>query len=349
MSAPQVSVLIIAHNRAHTIAAAVRSVLAQTFTDFELVVVDDGSTDGTVAVVEGIADPRLRLVRSPANEGIPGARNRALGEARGEFVAWLDSDDLCHPSRLALQHDMLRSRPDLAMIGSAARKIRLDGRLMAGGRVPVRGHDEIRALLLFRSAFQQSSIFGRTEALRDVPYDPAFPVCEDVDMFVRFTERHRAENLALFLIARRIHPGQTIRSNVEPILDRQMEISGRLLDRLELDYHPEELRRHVILGGSLDDQMSDWMIDWAEGWFERILDANARRGIYRQAALRTCFDRIVMKAALRQYGKNPAKVGRLARHAVNHAGGAFLLARDATLLPLTGRPSAAGLRPHLKA
>jgi glycosyltransferase involved in cell wall biosynthesis len=351
MRAPAVSVLIIVHDRAHTIGAAVRSVLAQTMADFELIVVDDGSHDATPEVVAAFHDPRIRLIRTLPNQGIPFARNRALVEARGTFVAWLDSDDLSHPDRLAVQRAHLERHPDLDMIGSAARKIRADGRLMKGGRVPFLRHQEIRALLLFRSAFQQSSIFGRTEAIRAVPYDPAFPVCEDVDMFARFTEDRRAENLPQFLIARRIHPDQTIRTNADRIIDRQMAISARGLARLGVDHDREELRRHVILGGSMGDEMSDALIDWAEGWFVRILAANARRSIYEDEALRAVIDLIIVKASMRGFGKVTSRIRRLASLVVRHPGGMLAMARDTALplLPITSGPSAAALRPLLEA
>ena len=214
-----------------------------------------------------------------------------------------------------------------------------------------RTHEDIRALLLFRSAFQQSSIFGRAEVIKAVPYDLEFPVCEDVDMFARFTDRFRAENLPRFLIARRIHQGQTIRSNVERIIDRQMAISARKLARLEMAHDEAELRKHVILGGSFDNQISDALIDWSEGWFERILQANQPQKCYDEAALRTVFDLIVMKAALRRAIKDPSRIGRLARLAARHPRGLLALAKDAALplLPIKGRPSAAGLRPLLKA
>ncbi|NJC06216.1 glycosyltransferase involved in cell wall biosynthesis [Sphingomonas kaistensis] len=351
MGAPAVSVLIIVHNRAHTIGAAVRSVLRQTLRDYELVVVDDGSTDGTAEVVASFKDARLRLVRTAPNQGIPLARNRALEEATGRYIAWLDSDDLCHPVRLRVQYDYLERHPRIDMIGSAARKIRADGTLMKAGRVPFRSHEEIRALLLFRSAFQQSSIFGRAEAIKAVPYDPAFPVCEDVDMFARFTDDYCAENLPRFLIARRIHAGQTIRSNVERIIDRQMIISARKLARLGMAHDEAELRKHVILGGSFGNQISDELIDWSECWFERIFAANRRNHCYEESALNTVFDLIVMKAALRRVMKNPSRIGRLARLVARHPSGLLALGKDAALplLPIKGWPSAAGLRPLLKA
>ncbi|WP_426267393.1 glycosyltransferase family 2 protein [Sphingomonas sp. LHG3443-2] len=350
MGVPAVSVLIIVHNRAGTIAAAVRSVLAQTFTNLELVVVDDGSTDKTAEVVAGFTDPRVRLVRTMPNQGIPLARNRALAEARGRYIAWLDSDDVCHPERLQVQHDYLQRHPCTDMIGSAARKIQANGTLMTAGRVPFRSHDEIRALLLFRSAFQQSSIFGRAEAIRAVPYDPAFPVCEDVDMFARFTDRFSAENLPKFLIARRIHPGQTIRSNVERIIERQMLISGRALARLKIAHDDEDLRRHVILGGCFGNQISDELIGWSEGWFERIRGANRKHSLYQEAALTRVFDLIVMKAALRWVMADAGKIGQFARLAHRHPEGLVALGKDAAMpiLPVKGRPSAAALRPFLK-
>lgn len=351
MGAPAVSVLIIVHNRANTIGAAVRSVLAQTFADFELVVVDDGSTDHTAEVVANFADPRLRLVRTMPNQGIPLARNRALAEAQGRYIAWLDSDDVCHPERLRTQHDYLDQHPHTDMIGSAARKIRADGTLMRAGRVPLTTTAEIHALLLFRSAFQQSSIFGRAEALKAVPYDPAFPVCEDVDMFARFTDRFRAQNQPRFLIARRIHSGQTIRSNVERIIERQMAISRRGLARLEVAHDEEELRRHVILGGSFGNHIGDGLISWSEGWFERMLAANRRRRIYEEAALTKVFDLLVMKAALRRVRSDPSSIGQFARLGLRHPHGLLALATDAAMpvFPVKGRPSGAGLRPYLRA
>lgn len=346
MASPAVSVLIIVHNRAQVIGDAVRSVLAQTMRDFELIVVDDGSTDGTGDVVAGFRDPRVRLVPGSTNQGIPVARNRALAEAQGRYIAWLDSDDVCHPARLAIQHDYLERHTDVAMIGSAARKVREDGTLMKGGRMPIRRHEDIRALLLFRSAFQQSSIFGRADMMRSVPYDPAFPVCEDVDMFVRFIAKFRAENLPQFLIARRIHSGQTIRSNVFPIIDRQKAISGRLLQALGLIFTEDDLSRHVALGAKAKGGWRDDLLEWAPEWFERILAANRQRRIYDEDALRNCFDTVLVKTALRRIAEHPAQSGRilsmLCRRPVATASLAGTLARP--FIPLANQPSAEGFR-----
>jgi glycosyltransferase involved in cell wall biosynthesis len=114
---PAVTVIMPAYNVEAYVGEALRSVLAQTFTDFEVVVVDDGSTDGTASVVAACAaaDPRVRLVRQ-ANRGLAGARNTALRMARGELLALLDSDDLWEPDFLAEQVGILRERPGVDIV-----------------------------------------------------------------------------------------------------------------------------------------------------------------------------------------------------------------------------------------
>ncbi len=108
---PPVSVVIPAYNRVATIGAAIESVLRQTWEDFELLVVDDGSTDGTLAAARAIADPRLRVIAAPHNLGAAGARNLGVAKARGTWIAFQDSDDEWLPEKLARQMARLATRP----------------------------------------------------------------------------------------------------------------------------------------------------------------------------------------------------------------------------------------------
>lgn len=112
MSTPTVSVIIPVYNREQTIRVAVNSVLLQSYADFELLVIDDCSTDNTTQVVRAIEDPRLRLVLSPRNQGPAGARNRGIREARGEFIAFLDSDDRWLPDALERMVTTLSAQAD---------------------------------------------------------------------------------------------------------------------------------------------------------------------------------------------------------------------------------------------
>ncbi len=116
---PLVSVIVPAYNAARFLPESLPSVLAQTWTDFELIVVNDGSTDGTAACVEAFTDPRIRLV-SQANRGLAGARNGGIRAARGSFIALLDADDLWLPEKLARHVAHLQSRPDVGVSYSAS-------------------------------------------------------------------------------------------------------------------------------------------------------------------------------------------------------------------------------------
>src|SRR5690625_3525723 len=110
--APTVTVVIPTYNRAHVVHRAIDSVLGQTFADFELIVVDDGSTDGTEAVLSTYTDPRIRYLVQLVNRGVSAARNRGIKEARGEFVAFLDSDDEWFPEKLERQVNRFKRAPD---------------------------------------------------------------------------------------------------------------------------------------------------------------------------------------------------------------------------------------------
>ena len=121
---PAVSIIITVLNGGDLACAAVRSMLAQTLEDVEVIVVDDGSTDGTPDGVRNLGDPRIRLVAHPRHYGRTRCLNQAIGMSGGELVAIMDSDDLSFPDRLACQADVLRRNPRLDLVGS--RMLRVD-------------------------------------------------------------------------------------------------------------------------------------------------------------------------------------------------------------------------------
>src|SRR5262245_19762108 len=115
---PKVSVVIAVYNREKYVRSAVDSILSQTFSDFELLVIDDGSTDGSIAVVQSHSDPRIRLIRNHTNFGVSATRNKGIQLARGEYLAFLDSDDWAYPDRLAKQIAFLDNHSEYAAVGS---------------------------------------------------------------------------------------------------------------------------------------------------------------------------------------------------------------------------------------
>ena len=127
---PTVTVLLAVHNGEPYLHEAVQSVLDQTFTDFELLVVDDASTDATVEIVESFGDERIRLLRNVEKLGQVPSLNRGLRESRGRYVARLDADDACRPARLARQVEILDAQPRVAVVGTWMDAVDERGRLL---------------------------------------------------------------------------------------------------------------------------------------------------------------------------------------------------------------------------
>jgi glycosyltransferase involved in cell wall biosynthesis len=197
MAIMQVSVIMPVYNAKCYVGASIESILAQTFAGFEFIIVVDGSTDGSLAVVQRYAarDQRVRVISRP-NTGIVGALNDGLVAAHGKYIARMDADDLCEPNRLELQLRRLEAEPDLVALGSCAIAIDPDGELLGDAPVPLT-HEEIEAQHLRGiSSIYHPAVMMRTEALRRVGgYREGTCPCEDYDLWLRLGEVGRLANL----------------------------------------------------------------------------------------------------------------------------------------------------------
>jgi glycosyltransferase involved in cell wall biosynthesis len=192
---PEISVVIPTRNRPDLVTRAVRSALGQTFTDIEVVVVVDGPDDATIAALAGFADPRLRVVTSPRQEGAPNARNRGAHEARGAWVALLDDDDEWHPEKLSVQRALaLGSQVAVPIVISrlVMRTPRAD--LILPRRLPNPGEPlceyfTVRRGLVHGDGFiQTSTIMAPAALLRSVPFTPGLARCQELDWVLRALE-----------------------------------------------------------------------------------------------------------------------------------------------------------------
>ena len=304
-AAPRVTVFIPAFNREAHIGAAIRSVLAQTLTDFELLVIDDGSTDATAERVREFDDPRIVLVQHGSNEGIPRTRNHALERARGTYLANLDSDDLCHPRRLERQVAFLDRHPDHAGVGSWGRDMDAAGRHRRRiRREPLRAAD-VDVHLLFRCALRNRSVTLRTELARRFRYDESFTRCQDYELHARLAIHHRLANLPEVLVYARQHPGRFTRATRELGRAKKLAIMEAQLARLGITATAAELAGHYALWRSRDlgPDLDREYLGWARGWLERIRAANRDRGRYDpealDAALAGVWTKLCMEAVTR--------------------------------------------------
>jgi glycosyltransferase involved in cell wall biosynthesis len=206
---PAVSVLLPVYNGEAWIAASIESVLAQTFADLEVLVVDDGSSDRTREVVRGFQDPRVELVES-GRRGLVATLNEGLSRARAPLVARQDADDVSHPRRLELQMQHLHEHPEVVVVGTEGRVLDDRDRPRRRLRMP-REHGSIRWFHLFDNAFIHTSVLFRRDVVRELGGYPD-SACEDYELWSRVAASHRVANLPRQLVWHRVHARSYVRS-----------------------------------------------------------------------------------------------------------------------------------------
>ena len=213
MTTPAISVLLPTFNGGELLRESVASILSQTWRDFELLVIDDGSTDGSVAALASLNDPRLRLLTNPKNLGLTRTLNRGLAEGRGEFVARQDADDLSDRRRLERQMAFFRESPKVELLGTSAWRLTPEGRISGTNDLPTT-HDALRWASVVDNPFLHTSVMFRRERVLGEfgGYDERFSVCQDFDLWSRIAERHPIANLAGRLVSMREHAASMTRT-----------------------------------------------------------------------------------------------------------------------------------------
>jgi glycosyltransferase involved in cell wall biosynthesis len=285
--APKVSVVIPVYNRERYLGDAIASVLAQTFTDFELLVIDDGSTDRSRDVARAFADARLRLLCNERNLGLPRTRNTGVDAANGAYLAFLDSDDVAMPERLAKQVAFLDRHPDHAAVGTWVDWMDDAGRRL--GRIKRRplSAAEVAALRLFRQGIENTASMARTEILRTYRHNENFAVSEDFEMWERVAAAYGIANLPEVLVRRRAHAQQTSKDRDEQTRLYRQTIYARQLEALGIAFDEEDLRRHHLLRRMKKSRYTPdrAYVDWAEAWLLALHAANERMRRYPEPAL----------------------------------------------------------------
>ena len=201
--------LLATHDDARFLREAIESVLGQTSSDLELIVVDDASRDETAELLAGLDDHRLVVLRNQEQAGLATSLNRALDQATGRYVARLDADDVASTERLERQLAWMKAKPELGVVGAGIRDVDATGQL---GRVHLMPHGAgaLRWHALFSSPFFHPTVLVDRELLERhaLRYDPTFLESEDYDLWTRVFEFAEGDNLREVLVNKRVHPGQ---------------------------------------------------------------------------------------------------------------------------------------------
>jgi glycosyltransferase involved in cell wall biosynthesis len=277
-----VSVVMAAWNAEPFIEAAVRSVLGQTHPILELIVVNDGSTDATLERLKaiGATDSRLRVL-TQANQGFSAARNAALREARGEWIAVADADDLQLPHRIAVQMAALDRNPKVTVCGAGIG-------IWDGESAPTQhaslspSDDGIRALLPFESPLFDPTVIYRASLLPDdrLAYDPSFRMAADYDLWSRLASRACFMNLGEVVTWYRRHPHQvtaTARKSGLSLKERSRVWKRVLGDLLSITPGDADYAYHDLISAWPAEVPRD-RVRGIAGWFRRLREGDGDRG-----------------------------------------------------------------------
>ena len=275
-SKPLVSVIMPVFNRRQDLVVAIESILDQTVQDFELIIVDDGSTDGSTRVTEEYAkrDRRIILRPHPHNLGLVTALNNALKYARGKYIARMDQDDLSVPNRFQRQVEYMNAHSDVDICGAWMEIIGEPSG--TGWRYP-EDHDAIYARMFFTSAMAHPTVMMKSEALRahSLWYDVRAPHAEDYDLWSRALPIVRFANIPEFLLRYRLHATNTGKIHGDSRRLTRIMIYRRLLSRLEIEPSEIDLLLHEKIGLYQYQQDTKFLIQ-ARHWLEQLGLANQR-------------------------------------------------------------------------
>ena len=317
-TAPLVTVLVAVCDGEPYVRTALESILRQSVSDLELLVVDDGSSDATPKILDEIDDERLRVLRNAERQGLASSLNRGLEDARGRYVARLDADDVALPRRLERQLARIRSGPPVAVVGSAVLDVAETGRLGTLHVMPS-GPGAVRWASLFSSPFFHPSVLADREVLEahELRYDSDYLESEDYDLWTRLLAVADGDNLRDPLTLYRVHPGQASQARRELQRDFQRRVALREIERIapELDPESAELAWLVGAGEPVDaEQLEDAagaVVDLVEA-FEKCLQQTVAKSSSDGRLARKSAARALARASLRGTSSAHRNVLRLA-------------------------------------
>jgi glycosyltransferase involved in cell wall biosynthesis len=266
-----ISVILPTYNRDSLLKRAIKSVLRQTFGDFELIIVDDASNDNTPQVVQNLEDPRIKYHRHEFNKGGSAARNTGIKLSKGEYIAFLDDDDEWYPNKLELQYKEMKMSPaTVGLIYSGAEIVDSVSNKTTAKLYPRHKGDLSKRLLLGPTVCGSHTVFIKKECFeRKGLFDEKLSSCQDWDMWKRISETYTFDYVSSILSRTNIHQDQLSKDFSALIPGREMMIKKHYD---ELKKHPKIIVVHLKRLGKLHCLNGTWKSAW--NWFKEVLKIN---------------------------------------------------------------------------
>lgn len=213
-----------AYNVEKYIRPALTSILGQTYENFELIIVDDGSTDNTCDLIKSFRDKRIILIRNPKNLKLPRSLNIAIDASKGKYICRSDADDLNIATRLQTQVEFLESHPKIDVVGTDMYVFNDDGHIGGGVCLKNTEHEDIIKKIHWLTPLMHATIMARAPWLRKYKYRAEYPRAEDYELFLRSYQQSRFASLPVFLYAvrdpGRVHVAKLLRSSWDNMVMR---------------------------------------------------------------------------------------------------------------------------------
>ena len=319
---PAISVLMPVYNGEAYLREAIDSILQQSFSDFEFLIIDDGSTDGSAAIITSFSDPRIVFLQNGRNQGLVYTLNRGLQYARGIYVARMDQDDISHRERFQRQVTFMEENPAIGVCGAWMETI--------GDRVgQVVQYDSepevIKCKLLFVTVLAHPTVVFRRSVLADfgLHYSEDYQHAEDYEFWIRLSQKTNISNLSEVLHKYRLSPGQISHKHGQEQMQCHMRAQVESLRRLGLDPTLQEARLHHAISFQQIISHPQYITDAAQ-WIRRLQKANDSNRCYPEPAFTTVL-RHYWRAVCQRNEKNDSQRVRLYwqeqdRLLANHSG-----------------------------
>jgi len=282
---PLISVVLPTYNVSLYIKEAIDSILNQTIQDFEIILIDDGSTDKTVTIIEAIDDVRIRIIKKPINKGLIDSLNIGFKAAKGKYIARMDGDDISLPTRFEKQLHVLENNPEIQVCGCWLQSFGANSRIIKHKEF----HAEIKAQLLLGNSMSLGAVMLSRDAFKNYTFDATKIHVEDYDFWARTAWDCKMNNIQEVLYLYRFHEEQV--SNVYNKVQKQEDVLIKLDLYHKLDYDKEVFTDEFIvkiLFTNKEIEIKDCILFF--NWLKKLLEVNRIQNIYEQKALSEVID-----------------------------------------------------------
>lgn len=285
-----VSVVIPCYNAEKYIEKCLQSVLNQTHTNLEIIVIDDASTDKSLEIISKIEDKRLKIVQNQTNEGIVKSLNKAIKQANGKYIARLDADDFMQQERIEKQVNFLENHQDIALVGSNHILVDENENVLQYVSYP-ETYEEIQVFKYFLNPISHPTTMFKASVFEEFMYSEEYPHCEDYALWFQISNKYKIANLPEYTTFYRVHnESVTIKNGGE----QQENVFGLILDEFDkigLELSDEEIKTHsaIITKKGKTYFNSPEKIESLENWIDKILNFfKIDNEVYKETLLQYC-------------------------------------------------------------